>query len=206
MGWSCAPFVRKGFISKQEHINRGWPAGYSVVLWYALHPWIPLYFYHVSFPREISMRSCSNGRCVRSGARIWWTPPPRCMRSEHWKESSRLYFWDCQQSLIFGVESGEAFNVLTTDLFQIQQSSHESASTLCLSEHQVKLAEQGVDQDETKDARPCDRYNLSVHYLSITVEKMWGSCRVRLVQKFQILTEKINIEVLLGRGFVRSSR
>ena len=52
-------------------------------------------------------------------------------------------------SNFFGVESGVAFNVLTTGLFRIQQSSHASASTLCLPEHQVKLAEQGVDQDRT---------------------------------------------------------
>ncbi len=75
-------------------------------------------------------------------------------------------------SNFFGVESGVAFNVLTTGLFRIQQSSHESASTLCLSEHQVKLAEQGVDQDKTKDARPCDRCDFPVHRLSITLEKL----------------------------------
>jgi len=46
-------------------------------------------------------------------------PPPRCMRSEHWKESSRLYSRDSQQVLVFGVESGVAFNVLTTGLFRI---------------------------------------------------------------------------------------
>ncbi len=108
-----------------------------------------------SLPREISMRSCSHGRCVRSGARIWWIPPPRCMRSENWKESSRLYSWDSQQVLFFKYKSGVVLNVLTTGLFQIQQSSHKSSSTLCLPECQVKLAEQGVDQDETKDARPC---------------------------------------------------
>jgi len=74
-------------------------------------------------------------------------------------------------SNFFRVESGVAFNVLTTGLFRIQQSSHASASTLCLSKHQVKLAEQGVDQDRTKDARPC----LNESYcLSITLEKMWG--------------------------------
>ncbi len=75
-------------------------------------------------------------------------------------------------SNFFGVESGVAFNVLTTGLFRIQQSSYKSASTLCLSEHQVKLAEQGVDQDKTKDARPCDRRDFSVHRLSITLEKL----------------------------------
>ena len=79
-----------------------------------------------------------HGRCVRSGARIWWIPPPRCMRSEHWKEPSRLYSQDSQQVLIFfGVESGVAFNVLTTGLFRIQQSSHASAPTLCLRESRI---------------------------------------------------------------------
>jgi hypothetical protein len=34
-------------------------------------------------------------------------------------------------SNFFGVESEVASNVLTTGLFRIQQSSHESASTLC---------------------------------------------------------------------------
>ncbi len=62
-----------------------------------------------SLPRGISARSCSHGRCVRSGARIWWIPPPRCVRSEHWKESSRLYSRDSQQALFFGVKSGVAF-------------------------------------------------------------------------------------------------
>ena len=56
---------------------------------------------------------------------------------------------------------------------------HCSLATICnvdemmvLSEHQVKLAEQKVDQDETKDPISCGRYNLSVHHLSITLEKM----------------------------------
>ena len=43
-----------------------------------------------------------------------------------------------------------------------------------LSEHRVKLAEQWVDREETKDTRPCDRRNLSVHRLSSTLKKMWG--------------------------------
>ncbi len=30
-----------------------------------------------SLPQEISAGSCSHRRCVRSGARIWWIPPPK---------------------------------------------------------------------------------------------------------------------------------
>ncbi len=73
-------------------------------------------------------------------------------------------------SNFFGVEFGVAFNVLTTGLFRIQQSSHASASTLCLPEHQVKLAEQGVDQDRTKDARPCSTDTIR---LSIVCPSLW---------------------------------
>jgi hypothetical protein len=102
-------------------------------------------------------------------------PPPQDVWDRNIRRSPR----DCTLGILnkfyfFGVESEVACNVLTTGLFRIQQSSHKSASTLCLSEHQVKLAEQWVDQDETKDARPWDRYYLSVHHLSITMEKIWG--------------------------------
>lgn len=76
-------------------------------------------------------------------------------------------------SNFFGVEFGVAFNVLTTGLFRIQQSSHASASTLCLPEHQVKLAEQGVDQDRTKDARPCSTDTIC---LSIVCPSLWRKC------------------------------
>ncbi len=42
-------------------------------------------------------------------------------------------------NFFFGVEFGVAFNVLTTGLFRIQQSSHASASTLCHRESTIVL-------------------------------------------------------------------
>ena len=53
------------------------------------------------------------------------------------------------------------------------QARFDKERNIILPEHQVKLAEQGVDQDRTKDARPCSTDTIR---LSIVCPSLWRKC------------------------------
>jgi hypothetical protein len=90
MDWSCVLPLAKEALAP-GHTHQVWPTGYLVVPREAsFNKGLHIAFTMFS-PTRISARSCSHGRCVRIGVRIWWIPPPRCVLLECCIGVSRSY-------------------------------------------------------------------------------------------------------------------